>query len=203
MAAAAATLAVLAGAGTWTALAGDEPVPVRRADQVVATGGGVRLDTSYFTAGGTGRRPAVLLAHGFGGSKADVRAQAERPARDGYAVLTWSARGFGESTGRIGLNAPDGEVADVSRLLDRLAERPEAVGGAVGLTIIGNVLDEVTALGDWRELLPAHWQYAWLDALAPRLETARMLQGASLSLTCALVLTVLAFRGFARKDIVS
>ncbi|MBQ0829175.1 ABC transporter permease [Streptomyces tagetis] len=78
-----------------------------------------------------------------------------------------------------------------------------AVGGAVGLTIIGNVLDEVTALGDWRELLPAHWQYAWLDALAPRLETAGMLQGASLSLSCALVLTALAFRGFARKDVVS
>ncbi|MFD6371714.1 ABC transporter permease, partial [Streptomyces roseolus] len=40
-----------------------------------------------------------------------------------------------------------------------------AVGGAVGLTIVGNVLDAVTALGDWRDFLPAHWQFAWIDAL--------------------------------------
>ncbi|MCZ9339929.1 ABC transporter permease, partial [Streptomyces sp. TRM76130] len=78
-----------------------------------------------------------------------------------------------------------------------------AVGGAVGLTIIGNVLDEVTALGDWRSFLPAHWQYAWLDAVQPQLDLTRMIQGASLSVTYALVLFALAFRGFARKDIVS
>ncbi len=123
--AAVAALAVLAGAGTWTAVASDDPPPVHRTDRIAAVGDGVRLDTSYFTSGASGRRPAVLLAHGFGGSKADVREQAESLARDGYAVLTWSARGFGESNGKIGLNDPEGEVADVSRLIDWLAERPE------------------------------------------------------------------------------
>ncbi|MET9349223.1 ABC transporter permease [Streptomyces termitum] len=78
-----------------------------------------------------------------------------------------------------------------------------AVGGAVGLTIVGNVLDAVTALGDWRDFLPAHWQFAWIDALQPRLEWGGMIQGASVSVTYALVLFALAFRGFARKDIVS
>ncbi|CAL9459199.1 ABC transporter permease [Streptomyces sp. enrichment culture] len=78
-----------------------------------------------------------------------------------------------------------------------------AVGGAVFLTIIGSVLDEVTALGDWRDFLPAHWQYAWLDAVRPQLEWSDMIQGASISVTYALVLFALAFRGFARKDIVS
>ncbi|MFF3844582.1 ABC transporter permease [Streptomyces sp. NPDC002328] len=78
-----------------------------------------------------------------------------------------------------------------------------AVGGAVGLTIVGNVLDEVTALGDWRHFLPAHWQYAWLDAVRPRLDWSDMIQGTSLSITYALVLFALAFRGFARKDVVS
>ncbi|MES4828912.1 CocE/NonD family hydrolase, partial [Streptomyces anthocyanicus] len=136
------------------AVAGDDPAPVRRADRVVAVGDGVRLDTSYFTAGSGGRRPAVLLAHGFGGSKDDVREQAEDLARDGYAVLTWSARGFGKSTGKIGLNAPDGEVADVSRLIDWLARQPQvrldkdgdprvgvaggSYGGAVALLAAGH-----------------------------------------------------------------
>ena len=78
-----------------------------------------------------------------------------------------------------------------------------AVGGAVGLTIVGNVLDQVTALGDWRDFLPAHWQYAWLDAVQPQLQWSDMIQGASISITYALVLFALAFRGFARKDVVS
>ncbi|MER6051017.1 ABC transporter permease subunit [Streptomyces sp. BHT-5-2] len=78
-----------------------------------------------------------------------------------------------------------------------------AVGGAVGLTIVGNVLDQVTALGGWRAVLPAHWQYAWADVLQPRPEWSGMLQGASVSVSYALVLTALAFRGFARKDVVS
>ncbi|MEU1280291.1 ABC transporter permease [Streptomyces sp. NPDC005805] len=78
-----------------------------------------------------------------------------------------------------------------------------AVGGAVGLTIVGNVLDAVTALGDWREVLPAHWQFAWIDALQPQLEWTGMVKGASVSVTYALVLFALAFRNFSRKDIVS
>ncbi|MEU2397451.1 alpha/beta fold hydrolase [Streptomyces pseudogriseolus] len=123
--AAAAAVVVLAGAGTWTAVASDDAPEVRRADRVMTTDDGVRIDTSFFTAGPEGRRPAVLLGHGFGGSKDEVRAQAEDLARDGYAVLTWSARGFGRSTGKIGLNDPEGEVADVSRLVDWLATRPE------------------------------------------------------------------------------
>ncbi|MER5944972.1 alpha/beta fold hydrolase [Streptomyces sp. NPDC001904] len=123
----AAALVVLAGAGTWTATASSGSAPtVHRQDRMMAMGGGVRIDTSFFTTGSaTERRPAVLLTHGFGGSKADVRGEAEKLARHGYAVLTWSARGFGKSTGKIGLNDPRGEVADVSRLIDWLAKRPE------------------------------------------------------------------------------
>lgn len=78
-----------------------------------------------------------------------------------------------------------------------------AVGGAVGLTIVGNVLDAVTALGSWREFLPAHWQFAWADALQPQLEWGGMIKGAAVSVSYALVLFALAFRGFSRKDIVS
>ncbi|MFI1537710.1 ABC transporter permease [Streptomyces anandii] len=78
-----------------------------------------------------------------------------------------------------------------------------AVGGAVGLTIVGNVLDAVTALGHWRDFLPAHWQFAWADAVQPHPEWSGMVQGTAISVTYALVLFALAFRGFARKDVVS
>ncbi|MER6910749.1 alpha/beta fold hydrolase [Streptomyces sp. NPDC000594] len=120
-----AALAVLAGAGTWTAVAEDSDPEVHREDRVHRMPG-AGVDTSFFTSGDPDRkRPAVLLGHGFGGSKDDVRDRAERLARDGYAVLTWSARGFGASTGSIGLNDPDHEIKDVSRLIDWLAKRPE------------------------------------------------------------------------------
>ncbi|MFZ4266352.1 alpha/beta fold hydrolase [Streptomyces arboris] len=152
-AAALAALAVLVGGGTWTAVADDGPPAVQREDRMLRPGG-VPIDTSYFTAGGSGKRPAVLIGHGFGGSKNDVRAQAEKLAADGYAVLTWSARGFGRSGGAISLNDPDGEVKDVSGLIDWLAERPEveldekgdprvgltgaSYGGAVSLLAAGH-----------------------------------------------------------------
>ncbi|MGW6055755.1 alpha/beta fold hydrolase [Streptomyces sp. NPDC055189] len=126
--AAAAALALLAGAGTWTAAASDDGPTVHRQDRVMRmTGaGGAKIDTSYFTAGDPDvKRPAVLIGHGFGASKDKLRAQAEDLAGKGYAVLTWSARGFGKSTGKIGLNDPKGEVADASHLIDWLAERPE------------------------------------------------------------------------------
>ncbi|MEU9557171.1 ABC transporter permease [Streptomyces fumanus] len=115
----------------------------------------------------------------------------------------------GTATGRLALTVAYVFVSQLvtAALAFWLSTRTDAplgaVGGAVGLTIIGSVLDEVTALGDWRSLLPAHWQYAWLDAVQPRLDPAGMIQGSSLSVTYALVLFALAFRGFARKDIVS
>ena len=115
---------MLAAAGTWTAAASDTTPPVHQTDRKMAIDG-VTLDTSYFTTGGSTRRPAVLLAHGFGGNKEDVRKEAEDLAQDGYAVLTWSARGFGKSTGKIGLNDPSGEVKDVSKLIDWLAKQPD------------------------------------------------------------------------------
>jgi ABC-2 type transport system permease protein len=65
------------------------------------------------------------------------------------------------------------------------------------------VLDAITALGSLREWLPAHWQYSWADALQPQLEVGGMIQGVSLSLSYGAILLALAFRGFARKDIVS
>ncbi|WP_406732009.1 alpha/beta fold hydrolase [Streptomyces sp. NBC_01794] len=159
-----AAFAVLAGAGTWTAVADDGAPAVHREDRVQQMPG-AEIDTSYFTAGGKGRRPAVLLGHGFGGSKQDVRAQAEQLARDGYAVLTWSARGFGESTGKIGLNDPDFEVKDVSRLIDWLAARPEVQLDSDGDPRVGVT---GSSYGGAISLLAAGYDKR-VDAIAPQI----------------------------------
>ncbi|MDQ1650261.1 MAG: type transport system ATP-binding protein, partial [Frankiaceae bacterium] len=86
------------------------------------------IDASIYLPSGAGsshRQPAVVLGHGFGGDKADVRGDAENLARQGYVVLTPSARGFGLSNGRIGLGLPDYDGTDLKAELDYLATRPE------------------------------------------------------------------------------
>src|SRR5450755_4312934 len=87
----------------------------------------VVLDATFFTPAGTGRIPAILLAHGFGETKNAVRPQALQLARAGFAVLTWSARGFGRSTGQVALDSPDYEVKDVEQLVTWLARQPRVL----------------------------------------------------------------------------
>lgn len=96
-------------------------------------------------------------------------------------------------------------VAGFALWLSTVTDAPlGAVGGAVGLVIICNILDAITALGSLRDILPTHWQYAWADLLQPgHVEWAGMIKGTSVSVSFAVVFFALAFRGFRGKDIVS
>jgi ABC-2 type transport system ATP-binding protein len=98
------------------------------------------LDTTLYLPGdGEQKHPAVLLAHGFGGTKQSVAADAKDLADRGYAVLTYTARGFGRSTGHIHLDAPAYEIKDAQLLLDWLAARPEIALDAAGDPKVGVV----------------------------------------------------------------
>ncbi|WP_235003390.1 alpha/beta fold hydrolase [Blastococcus haudaquaticus] len=113
---------------------------VRTEEARVSSGSGadeVELDTTLYLPPDGGPAPAVVLAHGFGGSKQSVAADAEDLAARGYVVLTYSARGFGESTGQIGLNDPRYEIADLSTLIDLLAERDDVELDADGDPRVG------------------------------------------------------------------
>lgn len=95
-------------------------------------------------------------------------------------------------------------VAALAFLLSVSTDSPlGAVGGAVGLVIVFTILDSVTALGNWREILPTHWQYSWLGALQPQVAWQPMIEGAVVSVSYAVVLLAFAFRRFRHKDIVS
>ncbi|HEX5598587.1 MAG TPA: alpha/beta fold hydrolase [Micromonosporaceae bacterium] len=126
----------------------------------------VDLDTTlYLPAGASASTPvpAVLLAHGFGGSKQSVRTDAEDLVGLGYAVLTYTARGFGRSGGQIHLDHPDYEVRDAQRLLDWLADRPEIRTDAAGdprVGVVGSSYGGALAL-----LLAAHDPR--VDAIVP------------------------------------
>jgi ABC-2 type transport system ATP-binding protein len=133
---AAVVVVLAAGAVFWiTRPAAPPAVPTQDAvlDMPAAPGSAeqVKIDTTTYLPA-TVPAPAVLLAHGFGGDKTSVADDARELARKGFVVLTWSARGFGQSTGKIGLNDPDGEVADASRLIDRLVAQHQVTTDASG-----------------------------------------------------------------------
>src|SRR5499425_2843050 len=131
VAAVAAAALVAAGIGLAVALSQPAPLTIRTVRIPVVDGPRgnqhVVIDASFFTPPGSGRRPAVLLAHGFGETKDAVRAQAEDLARAGFAVLTWSARGFGASTGQTALDSPDYEVKDTEQLVTWLTHQPRVL----------------------------------------------------------------------------
>jgi len=103
-----------------------------------ADGQPVTLDSTIYLPDRT-PAPAVLLAHGYGSSKAGVAGQARKLAQRGYVVLTWSARGFGGSGGLVHLDSPDYEVKDAKLMLDELARRPEVSQDAKGDPRVGVV----------------------------------------------------------------
>src|SRR5215468_1022758 len=171
--------AALVAAGIVLAVALSQPAPLTirtvRIPVVDGPGGNQRvvIDASFFTPPGGGRLPAVLLAHGFGETKDAVRPQAENLARAGFAVLTWSARGFGVSTGQIGLDSPDYEVKDVEQLVTWLARQPRVLldhrgdprvgitgasyGGGISLLAAAydHRIDAVVAQSTWNNLATA------------------------------------------------
>ena len=81
--------------------------------------------------------PAVILAHGFGGSKEGLNTQAEMLQNNGYVVLTFSARGFGKTNAPISMNSPAFEIADGIALVDYLADRKEVEKTKSGDPIVG------------------------------------------------------------------
>jgi len=98
----------------------------------------VELDTTLYLPAHT-PAPAVLLAHGFGGSKDSVAGEAKSLASHGYVVLAYTARGFGRSGGLIHFDSPKYEVNDASLLVTYLAHLPQvaASGGHRQIAVAG------------------------------------------------------------------
>lgn len=78
-----------------------------------------------------------------------------------------------------------------------------AVGAAVVIVIVANILDAIDALGPIREFLPARYAGAWADALGPVVVWDQMAIGLFYNVTVFAVLIGLAFLRFERKDVLS
>ncbi|HWG93443.1 MAG TPA: CocE/NonD family hydrolase [Mycobacteriales bacterium] len=132
-------LGLVAGAAALPAAANPEPT-VRT--QVVRSFDGTPIKSTLFLPPGASSAnpvPVVLRTHGWGGAgETEVGTGTLAKLVDaGYAVLTWDARGFGESGGEVHVDKPEFEGRDVSALLDWLARRPEIQKEAPGDPLAG------------------------------------------------------------------
>jgi ABC-2 type transport system permease protein len=78
-----------------------------------------------------------------------------------------------------------------------------AVGVAVGISILLNILDAITALGVVREWLPVHYAFSWFDALSITIDWSQMIRGASYCAMAGILFYALAIMKFAKKDVTS
>jgi ABC-2 type transport system permease protein len=95
-------------------------------------------------------------------------------------------------------------VGSLAFLLSVSTDAPlGAVGGAVLLQILSNILDQITALGNLRNVLPTHYGDAWLGLLSSPMQTGDLVKGCVAALVYATVFFSLAWWRFLRKDVVS
>jgi ABC-2 type transport system ATP-binding protein len=163
------------------------PVPAHAKEQVIETelmvpgtpeadGKSVKLDATILTTDPATPRPAIVLAHGFGGTKDDSEPTARTLALAGFTVIIYTARGFGKSGGHIHLDNPAYEGADARKLVDLAASRPEVakegndpVIGFAGASY-GGALSFLAAGLDHRvdAIVPAFTWHSLRQALFPQ-----------------------------------
>lgn len=161
---------VVSGAALWSVDEQDAPPPVRQRHAQLDVLDGprhdqrIQIEATLHVPANT-PAPAILLSHGFGQDQRSVAGEAEALAQRGFAVLTYSSRGFGGSTGQVALNTRDHEAADARQIVDWLARQPEVLRDHDGDPRVGATGD---SYGGALSLLLAGTDPR-IDAVAPRM----------------------------------
>lgn len=125
----------LAAALAAGGLAGVAAADATTTDGFVVSFDNTKIRYTLFTPGSDVPVPVAFYSHGWGGSRAvsaddsTVKMFLDR----GYAVLTWDARGFGQSGGEANVDSQEFEVRDVRALIDFVA----SIAGEVGIALDG------------------------------------------------------------------
>jgi ABC-2 type transport system permease protein len=95
-------------------------------------------------------------------------------------------------------------VAGLALFLSVSTDAPlGAVGGAVLVSILSQILDQIQPLEDLRNYLPTHYAMAWVDLLSTDVDWSEMTRGTFSALVYGGIFTLLAARRFKTKDITS
>jgi uncharacterized protein len=149
---------------------------------------GTRLAADlYVRKGAQGKLPVIVLAYGWGGTKANFRAEAAAFAEAGFLAVLFDYRGWGESDGRIVLAEampgekpgdvftakvrelrevvdPPAELDDLANVIHWLQAEPQADPARLGIwgTSFGGGMAVVAAARD-RRVKAVHAQMAPLE----------------------------------------
>jgi predicted acyl esterase len=120
--------------------------------------------------------PAIVFLHGLSGNRQQMNALVEGYGFTSgnygrYAILTFDARGHGESTGLVGIDGPR-EVADIRAIRDWLAGRPEVSDTTIGAWGIsyggGGVFNSLVAGVPWTAVATVETWTDLYSALMPQ-----------------------------------
>ncbi len=137
-------------------------------------------------------------------------------------LLGWAVYGMNPLSTPVGVSFDTGEallrllmivayvavqltwVAGLALLLSVSTDAPlGAVGGAVLISILSQILNQIDALGEIRNWLPTRYSFAWTGTLVDPIRWDDMIRGGFLSLAYAVLFTAIAVWRFRGKDITS
>jgi ABC-2 type transport system ATP-binding protein len=120
---------------------------------------GTVLDVTVRIPPKTGPHPLVVNLHGYGGSKNSSSSWDDKLIARGYAVLRYSARGFGKSWGQVNLADRDVELRDLRSMIGQVVDDAQGLGLQLNA-------DAVAVLG-----ASYGGGQSWLAALQPRFDS--------------------------------
>ena len=125
----------LIAAASWTGASAPAGPGYTKADGTQTMDDGVVLATTLYLPDGQPPAqgwPGIVMLHGLGASRQDTNTWAEQYfAGHGYAILTYDARGHGQSGGLVGIAGPR-EIADLRAVFQAFAARPDVDDAHIG-----------------------------------------------------------------------
>jgi ABC-2 type transport system ATP-binding protein len=118
---------------------------------------GTALDVTVKFPLATAPFPLVVNLHGYGGSKNSDSSWDDRLLQGGYAVLRYSARGFGKSWGQVNLADVNVELRDLRSLIAQIVDLYPTQLDGTAVAVLG------ASYGGGQ---------SWLAALQPQFSTA-------------------------------
>lgn len=147
-----------------------------RQDLSIPMDDGVSIAATLYTpdaAAPAGGWPAIVFLHGLSGNRQQMNSLVEGYGFTGgsYAILTFDARGHGESGGLVGIDGPR-EVADIRAIRDWLAARADVSDTNIGAWGIsyggGGIFNSLVAGVPWRAVVTVETWTDLYSALMPQ-----------------------------------
>lgn len=147
-----------------------------RQDVLIPMDDGVSIAATLYVpdaAPPAGGWPALVFLHGLAGNRTHMNALAEGYGFVGqsYVVLTFDARGHGDSGGLVSIDGPR-EVADTRAIHAWLVARPDVAGARIGAWGIsyggGAVFNSLVAGVPWRAVVTVETWTDLYNALMPQ-----------------------------------